>query len=147
MSSYDRKLRELALIGGIPGMVCQFQTVKKGRFKNRLDRLLAVTVEALNKMSRPSLLDLANADADFDRFLQATGWKTDGRHVVTLISFAADMLDRTDSDMPAELGEILADLLDYFTRVKKDPPPCYWAGARAAEKWEQVVTEVHHDAA
>lgn len=70
-----------------------------------------------------------------------TGWLNSNRHTSALISFCADMIEKSPFDYPDKILNILTDIADHLEQDKELETVNCMDGAIAAEKWEQLYTK------
>jgi len=135
----SRKIIELSLIGGTTLTILQVHK-PKGRVRGLLNRLDKKVARELDNGFRPSEKIVAQAWSVIGQWTADTGWDDGKKHPVTLINFCADMIDRSPVNYPAGITDVMAEIVDYYTRAGKDPAASYWAADQAADKWEQLVS-------
>ena len=133
------KIVELALIRGIPDMI--IGTINEGRLKKLYKKLIKEIDIQLKTLTKPTGMDIYIIGNKLEKFGIDTGWNGKKKHVVTIISFCLDMIERSDSVFTKKTVFILNDLFDYFERINEFKYPSLWGGRCAAEKWVKIISE------
>lgn len=91
------------------------------------------------------LPDLTKEEEDimyalFMKWGDATGWKKK-KHIGSLASFCAVMLEQSRYPQDPGLFEILTEIVDHLINGKQFYPASAASGLLAAEKWQNIVNE------
>ncbi len=135
MTQYSRYV-ELAYIRAIPEML--HGTLKQGRLLNLYHKLQEACDNEFRRLPELNDTELAQVKSMLLQFSSATGWEGKSKHISTLLSFCADMLERSEYDHNPKILNILTQIIEYYSRKKEFKPICCWAGAVASDKWKAV---------
>ena len=128
-----KHVAELALIISIPGI--NVDQLLPSRTKGLLTRLYKETVKDLGKTPKK---DPKKIEPLIQKFGEETGWEGKSRHISTLLSFCADMIECSENKFNPRILEAINDLIARLERGKELKAPNCWAGSIAADKWEQL---------
>lgn len=134
MNPLLQKTAELSLVRALPDMLVKM--CKPGRLNN-LYRKLQREVNRELPAVKYTRAELSVLNDTIERFADATGWNGKERHALTYVSF---LLALFDGQYP-QIVAILNDIVDYFERGGNLLPANCWAGARAQEKWTEIVNQ------
>ncbi len=134
-----RRYVELAYIRAVPDML--HGTLKNGRLKNLYRKLQIACDNEFRRLPELNNVELEQVKGLLLQFSAATGWERKPRHISTLLSFCADMLERSQYDHSPKILKTLTDIIDYYARKEDFRPICCWAGSVAADKWEGIGSE------
>jgi len=135
----EQHLYELALIRSI--LACTTGTLEEGRLKNQYNRLEKETTKALRSFPQISTDDVKKAEKILNDFGKLTGWQHKERHVATLVSFALEIIEKSEFIYSQKTVDALVNIHDYYDRVGDVMPICHRAGEIAWEKWQQVLAQ------
>lgn len=138
LKSPTRKYAELALIMAIPTFV--LEDLNPSRQKGLFERLESVATKETKKMHMIPPKQMEEIQGKIFQFGKDSGWWENERHVATMLSFAADMLERSPFRHNPKIIEIINELVCMFEFKKDLKPGSCWGGAVAAEKWERVFS-------
>lgn len=110
----------------------------QGRLKSLFQRLERQAEREMSRTIPVSTMELEKIKELAFGLQIATGWTGKSKHPATAISFVLDVIDSKNF---GSITEILFEIIDYYERAKKLPPPCNWAGHLAAEKWRTLLEE------
>jgi hypothetical protein len=136
LKSSTKKYAELALVMAIPTFV--IDDLKPSRQKGLFQKLEKVAHKETKKLFRIPPDQMREIQGKIYQFGQDSGWWGDVKHVGTMLSFAADMLERSEHDHNPKLIEIINELVGMFEFKKDLKPASCWGGAVAADKWDAV---------
>jgi len=137
MRSINKKMTELAMIISIPEFTKD--QVKPGRLKNLFNRLSQTATKELEMIPPATISELYDIENLVGDFGKSTGWEGKSKHIITLVSFCLDLIERSEFRHNPRITETLNDIVEYFERSGKSPAPAYWAGSIAAEKWQKIM--------
>jgi len=132
------RLTELALVRAIPGMIKG--ELKPSRMLGLYKRLIKVVDKELARLPRPTDAEIVKIGKRIERFGEETGWLNNEKHIGTLLSFCADMLERSDYNHNPRILETINDVIEHLENGGDLKQICCWAGSVAADKWESIVT-------
>lgn len=92
-------------------------------------------------MPRASRLDTLRIDDVLSSFNQVAKWEGKDRHICTLASFCADVIENSKSRHNPEILKTLNKIIDYYDRKGKLPAPSPWSGLVAAQKWAKIMED------
>ena len=133
----QKQLAELALIRAIPELALD-DDLKPGRLQSLYARLIKITNKELHKLVTDDN-DIRQAKKIVFEFFQVTGWAEQQRHMVTLLSFAVDMVEQSDFKYSPRIIETLTDIVNYMEQKEAVKGICCWAGGLATEKWRGII--------
>lgn len=139
MNQSNKKLLELAMVASIREFTKETQS--NGRLNNLYSRLSKIAFKEIEKIPRPSPLEIEKIGQLVDRFGKSTGWLGKEKHIATLASFCLGMIEDSEFNFNPRIVETLNDIIDYFERAGESPAPSFWAGGVAAEKWHNIISE------
>lgn len=117
--------------------------MERGRFKNLLEKLKNAVDDALSNISHITLVDIFSARNTIENFISNVGWdRSNAGHIATLVSFAGDMIEQSDSTIPPKISMLLADIIDYFDKANNLPEECYELGADASRVWMELNSQI-----
>jgi hypothetical protein len=139
MTHKHERLTELALIRAIPGMIKG--NLKPSRTKNLYERLIKEVDKDLASLPRPTDSEIFEIGKRIEKFGQITGWLNNEKHIGTLLSFCADMLERSNYKHNPKILNILNELIEHLENAGDLKTVCCWAGGIAADKWKRLSYE------
>jgi len=137
MNKTNKKMTELAMIISIPEFTKD--QVKPGRLKNLYNRLTKTATKELEAIPRATIRELDIIESLVGKFGKETGWEGKPKHIITLVSFCLDLIERSEFKYNPRITETLNDIVEYFERSGKAPAPSFWAGSVAANKWKSIM--------
>ena len=133
----SERFLELALVRAIPDLT--IGKPKPSRMKGLYARLQKEVDRDLSRLFPPTRAHILEAAFRINAFALATGWLNQQRHVGTLLSFCADLLEKSESDHNPKILETIALIVDHLEAGGDLPGACCWAGSVAMEKWREVT--------
>jgi hypothetical protein len=130
----EQKCQELALIHCL-GLI---HNAKPGRLRNRYDKLTAITARMLEPLNL-SWSEVSRAQNRIETFEAAVGWNKRQRHMLTIVSFVALMMEQSEFKYPDKLWDAINDIVEYYENGRDAKPLCFIAGELAYQKWQDVV--------
>lgn len=131
-----KKTTEIALIYAMTNFT---ETPLKGRLEGMANRLRELTYKEIEKLPHFDDDELAQAEKVLKQFEIESGWKGKGRHLMTLASFALELLEHSEFTFDPKIQETLINIVDHFDRAGNVPGPSFWSGGLAAEKWIKIM--------
>ena len=114
-------------------------TIKPGRLKNLYTKLQAAVDHDLRRLPPIGDSDMLLLREKVRAFGKATGWDRKTRHVVTLLSFCIDLVERSKFPHNPKILETMNLIVEYYERQGRVKFICCKAGAMASEKWNRIV--------
>lgn len=136
LKSQIKKMSELALIRGIPDLIVD--DLKNGRLKGQCFKLVKEVDKQFLDFPSPDEMDISKISGILSSFGKSTGWENKPKHVMTLVSFCLDMVEKSENKNSKKLIDILNNIADYFERKKDANQSSFWSGQLAAEKWNAL---------
>ena len=133
------RLMELALVRAVPDQ--HVNGMKPCRLRGLYQRLVKEVDKDLVKQPRPSDSDIRQIAKKIERFGEETGWLNENRHVGTIFSFCADMLERSVFPHNPRILETVNLIVEHLENGGDLKTACCWAGTIAAEKWSILTHE------
>ncbi len=140
MNPSTRRISELALIRSIPDLT--LGELPPCRLKGLYVRLQKWVDKDLHQLPRVSDADLEAIELVMDRFGEDTGWFKQQKHVGTLLSFCAAMIENSEFKFHPRIMETINDIIDHLESGNDLHFQSFWGGEIAAEKWEKLFEEV-----
>jgi len=140
MNPKARHISELALIRSIPDMT--IGELPPCRLKGLYVRLQKWVDKDLHQLPRISNEDLEAIEKIMDQFGEDTGWFGKQKHVGTLLSFCATMIESSEFKFHPRIMETITDIIDHLEAGKDLYFQSFWGGGIAFEKWEKLFEEV-----
>ena len=106
--------------------------LKGGRLKNLLVKLAVESEKQINKLKRPTRVNLDKIKVCLDKFSESSGWGKSQKHLQTYVNSILLILE--DRDYP-KINKILIEIVDYQERAKKIPSACFWSAEVVRDKW------------
>jgi len=131
------RFMELALCRAVPDLT--LGTIKPSRLLNLYTRLQKEVDRDLARLPRPSWTDIRHIERRIMEFGKTTGWLNKQRHVGTLLSFCAEMLENSRYAHNPRILETINDIIEHLENGGDLKTICCWAGSVACEKWMEVT--------
>lgn len=132
-----KRLTELALVRAVPDLT--LGTLKPSRLRNLYARLQREVDKDLAKIPRVSQHEIRGIGRRIEKFGRATGWLGEQRHVGTLLSFCAEMLENSTFSHNPRILETINFIIEHLENKGDLKTACCWAGSVAAERWREVM--------
>ena len=139
MNRSTRQISELALIRSIPDLT--IGTLPPCRLKGLYIRLQKWVDKDLAMLPRVSSDDLEAIEKIMDRFGDDTGWFGKQKHVGTLLSFCAAIIENSEFKFHPRIMETINDIIDHLESGNDLHFQSFWGGEIAFEKWEKLFKE------
>ncbi|NCC53852.1 MAG: hypothetical protein EOM20_21970 [Spartobacteria bacterium] len=133
----NKRMMELALVRAIPDLT--IGELKPSRLKGLYERLQREVDQDLARLPRPSQSEIYRIADRVNEFGRATGWLGQQRHVSTLLSFCAEMIENSRFNHNPKILETINDIIAHLESGKDLPAATFWAGSLAAEKWRELM--------
>ena len=131
------KFMELALCRAVPDLTAG--TPKQSRLANLYNRLQKEVDKDLARLHPPSGAAIRQVERQIIEFGRVTGWLNKQRHIGTLLSFCAEMLENSKQRHNPKILETISLIIDHLEAGGELKTACCWAGSVAAEKWAEVT--------
>ena len=128
------RLMELALVLSVPDQ--NIDSMRPSRLRGKYMQLRDVIYKDLLKTVNPAPADIDKIWKKIDRFGRETGWLHETRHVGTIFSLCAEMLENSKHPHNPRILEIVNEVIEHLEAGGHLKTACCWAGGRAAEIWE-----------
>lgn len=135
MNPSTRHTAELALIYSVPTIT---NAAEKSRLCNLLKRLQKYAQKDLNKKPFLTNMELSKIIEKIQSWGNETGWLNDKKHVGTLLSFCADMIENSKFKFHPRILETINDIIAHLEAGGDFKYQSCWAGSLAAERWEKM---------
>ena len=123
---------ELAMIISLPETIKGI--TKPGRLRNLVNKLSAEAQKIYSsKYKQATPEQLRKIGDGFDKFNKTVQWSERPRHVITYISAISTFIKDRDYE---KVNNLMIEIVDFYERVGKVPPACYWSAADAEKIWE-----------
>ena len=133
----NERITELALVRAIPDQ--HMDKMRNSRLKGLYKKLLREVDRDISMLPRPSDADMRKIGRRIERFGMDTGWLGETRHTGTLLSFCADMVERSTFKHNPRILETINLIIEHFENVGDLKTACCWAGSIAADKWSGTL--------
>jgi hypothetical protein len=133
------RLMELALVRAVPDQ--HIEHMRPCRLRGLYERLIKAVDRDLARMPRPTDADIIKIGRRIERFGMDTGWLNETRHTGTLMSFCADMIERSTFDHNPRILETINEIILHMENGGDLKTSCCWAGSVAADKWMDIKKE------
>jgi len=111
-------------------------------YPSKLRGLYKQLIKAIDKdivkLPRPSESDIQQIARHIERFGLDTGWLHESKHVGTMFSFCADMLERSSYQHNPKILRTINRIIEHLENIGDLKTACCWAGSIAADKWEKL---------
>lgn len=128
------RMTELALVRAIPDLT--LGTLPPSRLKNLYARLQKEVDKDLAKISRPSQSEIYQIANRVNKFGKDTGWLGQERHVGTLLSFCAELIESSTFPHNPRILETINLIIEHLENAGDLKMVCCWAGSVAVDKWK-----------
>lgn len=133
----NTRLTELALVRAVPDLT--LGTLPPSRLGGLYARLQKEVDKDLSRMPKVSQQEIREIGKRIEKFGLATGWLGEERHVGTLLSFCAEMIESSQYNHNPRILETINLIIEHLENAGDLKTVCCWAGSVAAEKWQEVV--------
>ena len=138
MNPTTRKTAELTLIRATYNFS---GPIKPSRKKGLFEKLQKFVDKDLEKLTRIPDAEVRKAEAAIREFGNQTGWLDNPKHVGTLLSFCACIIEESEFVFNPKILETINEIITHFEDRGDLKTQSCWAGSLAAEKWENLFKD------
>ncbi len=131
------RMMELALVRAIPELTVG--KLKHSRLNGLYTRLQKEVDKDLARLPRPTKSEIYRIADRVNGFGKDTGWLGQQRHVSTLLSFCAEMIESSRFPHNPRIIATINEIIAHLEQAGDLPAASCWAGSVAAEKWQKVI--------
>ena len=130
-----RKTVELTLIYSVPELT---EAKSNSRLAGLERKLQKEAGKHLAKMPKPDEIESQKMLDLLVTWGEVTGWK-DKKHIGSLVSFCAEMMEKSVCNYSSKLYEIITDIVDHLNNRNDFYIASIPAGALAAKRWIELT--------